>query len=182
MSPTPNRDDRKLAELILYVAQQSLDDPFFGAVKLNKILFQAESQAYLRLGRTLTDQPYFRLENGPAPQHLRPIRDELMAAGRAGLVSQDIGPAYRPQERLVALDQPQMNLFTADERELIDATIAELRPFTGTTLSARTHRLPAWRAAKDKEVIPFETAFLSETVTQVDLDRALDLALEHDWA
>lgn len=174
-------NDEKLGELMLYVAQQSVDDPYFGATKLNKILFQADTNAYLHLGQPLTGHAYFKLANGPAPRHLVPVRDALTQQSRARIVLEHIGGGYKPQERLVALDHPRMSVFSADEMEIIDATIAELRPLTGTQLSARMHRLPGWRAAKDREDIPYETAFLAETVTQADLDRSLELAVEHGW-
>jgi len=35
-------DERKFKELILYVADKCSDDPDFGAVKLNKILFYSD--------------------------------------------------------------------------------------------------------------------------------------------
>ena len=40
-------DERKLAELLLFIGQRLLDDPKGGAIKMNKILFAAEF-AHLR--------------------------------------------------------------------------------------------------------------------------------------
>lgn len=40
--------DRRLAELILYIAEKCERDPNFGATKLNKILTFADFSAYLR--------------------------------------------------------------------------------------------------------------------------------------
>ncbi len=35
-------DDRKLRELMLYIASRSMDDPFMGAMKLNRVLFRCD--------------------------------------------------------------------------------------------------------------------------------------------
>ncbi|MDQ3524454.1 MAG: Panacea domain-containing protein, partial [Chloroflexota bacterium] len=60
---------------MLYVAQRSKDDPFFGATKLNKIVYHVDFGAYRRWLRPITGHAYFRLKEGPAPQALVKVRD-----------------------------------------------------------------------------------------------------------
>ena len=43
-------NEGKFRELILYVARRSEDDKYFGAVKLNKILYFSDFNAYRELG------------------------------------------------------------------------------------------------------------------------------------
>ena len=65
MSPNPTGDladlrptygfqikdgSRLLGELILYIAERCAEDPIFGAVKLNKLLWRADFLAYARDG------------------------------------------------------------------------------------------------------------------------------------
>ena len=50
-------DDRKMKELILYLAARSEDDPRFSSTKLNKLLFYCDFTAYRQLGRSITGHP-----------------------------------------------------------------------------------------------------------------------------
>lgn len=49
-SRSAQTDDRKMKELILYLASRSEEDPRFSATKLNKLLFYCDFTAYRRLG------------------------------------------------------------------------------------------------------------------------------------
>src|SRR5437762_10146808 len=66
-------DDEKLRELILLIVSRSEDDPTFGSVKLNKLLFYCDFSAYLTYGKPITGQEYFSLKQGPAPRQMKPI-------------------------------------------------------------------------------------------------------------
>src|SRR4051794_8202747 len=71
--------DSKFLELVLYVAAKSQFDEYFGATKLNKILFYSEVLTYFRTKKPITGQAYQKLANGPAPRHLVPIREAMIA-------------------------------------------------------------------------------------------------------
>ena len=71
--------DRRLAELILYIAEKCERDPNFGATKLNKILAFADFSAYFETGRPITGAEYMRTPQGPVPRRLPPVRAELEA-------------------------------------------------------------------------------------------------------
>jgi hypothetical protein len=79
--PLPRRQQR-FREIILYIADKCRDAEFFGAVKLNKILFYADRRAYLELGRSITGARYQHLEEGPAPVELVPLRREMIEAAQ----------------------------------------------------------------------------------------------------
>jgi len=57
----------KLAELIVFFAEESKDDIQFGSVKLNKLLFLADFWAYGHLGQSITGATYVRQDHGPTP-------------------------------------------------------------------------------------------------------------------
>jgi len=71
-------NEKKFQELMLYIASRSADDQKFGATKLNKILFYADFQAYLSLGKSITGAEYQRLGNGPAPRELKSLEADLI--------------------------------------------------------------------------------------------------------
>ncbi len=151
-------DTAKLGELILYIASKSQDDPAFGTAKLNKILFTVDFFTYGILGHSLTNATYIRLEYSPSPRELNDVRDQLISEGRAAVQTGSyIG---KPQKRLVALAAPDMSLFSAEERALVDDLINELKPLNATQFSTWTHTLSPWLSATDYEEIPYNTVFV----------------------
>lgn len=70
-----SESDRKLGELLLYVSQQLADEPSAGSIKINKLLYFAEQTHMRTTGRPITGADYQRLEHGPAPRRLVPVRD-----------------------------------------------------------------------------------------------------------
>ena len=113
----------ELSELILYIASKSQDDPNYGAIKLNKILFAIDFFAYGILGRPVTEATYIRQEHGPTPEPglFMHERDQLIASKRANIqVQLHFG---KEQKRIIALDIPDMSLFSEAERSLIDDII-----------------------------------------------------------
>ena len=65
-SSSSDRRDKKLKELVLYIAQKSEDDPSFGATKLNKILFAADFYFFGQTGRSITGASYVHRGKGRA--------------------------------------------------------------------------------------------------------------------
>lgn len=172
-------DDAKLGELMLYIAQRSEDDPFFGATKLNKILYHVDFGAYRRWLRPITGHAYFRLKEGPAPQVLVKVRDRLIEDGAARMANAEVY-GFK-QKRLQPKRPANQSLFTDAELALVEDVIQSMQGMTAAQVSAASHRLPGWKAAKDREVIPYETAFLSGQVTDADFAWAFAMALEHGW-
>jgi hypothetical protein len=150
--------DTKLKELILYVAKRSFDDPFYGAVKLNKILFFSDFLAFKKLGKAITGHPYRKLDFGPAPVRLQEIRDELIRDGDAARQMTEIA-GFR-QDRLVHLRDPDLSQFNGDEIAIVDEMIDFLRNKTATEVSEFSHRFIGWQIARVGEVIPYETVYI----------------------
>lgn len=150
---------KKLQELVLYIAQQCEGDPNFGKTKLNKVLFFADFLAYGIFGRALTGATYQRRDFGPVPKEITAARRALIDQGAAEVEYQR--RFNYPQERLVAKRPPNMSLFTAPEKQLVDDVIHELWHHSAIAVSDLSHREAGWRFAKDREEIPYNTVFLS---------------------
>src|ERR1700733_4521543 len=60
----------KFKELVLYLSQRSAGDEGFGAVKLNKLLYRSDFEAYRLLGRPITGETYIKQEFGPVAADL----------------------------------------------------------------------------------------------------------------
>jgi hypothetical protein len=152
-------DETKLAELILYVAEQLRDDPKGGATKINKILFAAEFAHMRTHGVPITGMEYQKLARGPAPRRLVPVRDRLIANGDADLV-RDRYMGYG-LDRLVPLRPVNRELFEDDELAAVDEAIKALWDRTAEEASQLSHLEMGWRMVEMNETIPYEAAFLA---------------------
>jgi uncharacterized phage-associated protein len=174
------RSDEKLGEMLLHIAQKSANDPKFGAVKLNKLVFFSDCVSFIQTGKTITGSKFMRLGKGPVPKRLVPVREKLIAEKRAAVQKKPLVSGWE-QHRLVALDSPRLDsLFTAGEITLVDSIIEELKNHTADEISDLSHAMPAWNIANDKEEIPIESAFILSLVpSPQDEVRALELAETH---
>jgi len=169
-------NDRKFQELLLYVASRCEGDPTFGAVKLNKILFFADFLAYGKLGKAITGQAYQKLEHGPAPVRLIPLKRELVPQAA---VEQQRDYYGHVQTRLIALREADLSEFTGAEVAIIDAVIRDLWDQNATEVSDLSHKFLGWEVADVQEVIPYETVFLdSRPLTAKEEERAAELGVE----
>lgn len=153
-------DERNLEELIVHVANVFEDDEAAGATKLNKVLFYIDFVHHRRYGRPVTGVEYQKLEHGPAPRRLLPVRDRLVRSGAVRQVEVDFhGHA---QQRLESLRPPQLDLFGPTESEVIDEVIAAFRGKNGKELSDLSHQTFGWQWVDLGESIPYFTAFARE--------------------
>ena len=164
-------NEKKLKELILYICFKSETDESFGATKLNKILFYADFLAYIRLGKAITGEEYVALSQGPAPKNLIPIREELVNEKRLAIRKRDY--YGKNQQKPIALDAPDLSLFSPTEIAFIDDLIEKVRDMNATEISNLSHSFMGWRLAEEGEQIPYEVALVgSRHVTERDSEIA----------
>ena len=152
------QSDEKLSELILHICIRSEDDEAFGAVKLNKLLFFSDFLAYLRLGRAITGQDYQKLDHGPAPRRMLPI---LKRMEQRSAIRQRPNEFYgMEQTRTIALEEPDLSKFTAEEIALVDTVVAHFRGKTACQVSDESHQFLGWELAEKGETIPYPVALI----------------------
>ncbi len=170
-------DAGKFRELVVYIALQSADDPTFGAIKLNKILYYSDFAAYRQLGQPVTGATYRKLSEGPAPLQFPAIRDALVSSGDAMI--QERAYFTGTQKRVVIAEarEPDRELFRPGELDIVDSVIDFFNGKSAREVSDFSHREPGWILASDREVIPYETAWLSsEPIDQEVEELGLRLA------
>jgi uncharacterized phage-associated protein len=153
-------DEDKFTEMLLYVASRLRDDHAGGATKLNKALYFADFAHVRRHGRPITGAVYQKLERGPAPRRLVPVRQRLVESGDAQIVREDF-LGYE-QHRLIPLREPDLSLFSAAELGTIDSVLDDLDGMTGAQVSELSHEEPPWRYTEPGESIRHETAFIAK--------------------
>jgi hypothetical protein len=151
---------------MLYIAEQSEEDASFGSTKLNKVLFYADFLSYATAGLSITGAEYQRLRNGPAPQQLLPVLEDIKLDGYGVVVTRDRG-GYS-QQRLIALRPAKIEAFSGPEIALVDRVIKAFWGRSAAQVSELSHREVGWRLSRDKQEIPYETAFLSSSSPTVE--------------
>jgi hypothetical protein len=154
MTPT----SEKLAELILYVAQRSESDKRFGKTKLNKILFYSDFGAFQRFGRSITGEEYAKYPFGPVSPSVQPLLDYLQRTG--ALFIDVVAAGDHEQQQPRALRAPNLTLFSAAEKQLVDDVIQRLWRHTGAQVSDLSHDFIGWQIVDLGEVIPYETTLM----------------------
>lgn len=151
-------DEAKLTEMVLYVADRLRDDRAGGATKLNKVLYFAEFAHLRQHRRPITGAEYQKVEHGPAPRRLRPLRRRLVDAGDAEMVRDDF-LGYE-MHRLVPRRPADTSMFSRDELATIDKVIADLEHLTARQVSDLSHEEPWWPLYDEGDTVPFHAAFM----------------------
>jgi hypothetical protein len=174
--PQLRDEDKKLAELILYISSKCANDIYFGATKLNKILYFSDFLAYGNWGRSITGAEYQNLPNGPAPRHLKPVRDVLEL--RKELAVQPVRfSSGKVQHRTIPLREPDLSLFSGQDIALVDEIIKILSDMDAQGASALSHRMVGWKMTTAGETIPYQTIFLSnEPLSEAEIKRGREIA------
>jgi Protein of unknown function (DUF4065) len=158
----------KFKQLVHYVIWRAGQRDWFGAVKLNKVLWFSDTETFAHLGEPITGATYTRQQFGPVPKAIMPIRSELVREGKI-----EISREGR-LERLTALTKPDMQSFTSLEMAIIDWWIEHIATYeTAQTISAKSHDY-AWQIASLGETLPM-TASLAIRLRPPNAD-------EMDWA
>jgi hypothetical protein len=153
-------DERKLAELILYISEKCGNDPTFGAIKLNKILCFSDFLFYAYNDRGITNVEYQKLPNGPAPRRLLPVRDELIKNGE--LAVQEVAlKSGHTQKRTVNLRKANLTIFSGAEIAQVDRVIESMQDATAELVSDMSHNLVGWLVVEDGETIPYNTIYFA---------------------
>ena len=171
----PSYNNRKFRELVKYVAIKSSDDPAFGLVKLNKILFYCDFLAYLNLGEPITGAGYHTEPYGPVPdQGARELRKMEEDGETAIILHKFYG---RDQKKVAAKTLPDLSVFRSEEIAMADDVLEQLRDSNAAEVSDLSHTFIGWQLAKMGEDIPYETALgvCQEPATDEELEHAKSL-------
>ena len=115
--------EKRLVELMLYIAEKCADDADFNVTRLNKILFFADFQAYAAYSKSISGAEYIALPYGPAPKGADEIRKEMV---KRKWLFQRHPPKYsKKRTRLVARREPDLSLFTANDIAILDEVIEQ---------------------------------------------------------
>ena len=137
-APTQSPQDEKLRELIVYISWRSRKDPNFGAIKLNKLLFFADTAAYRELGKSITGSEYQHLPEGPCPRRILPAREHLLSqTPRAIELAYQQTAIGNRLHRIIPKRKPY-SIFSRPERDIVDRIVKHFESTDYQTIHLRT--------------------------------------------
>jgi hypothetical protein len=141
-------DREKFKDLVLYVAWKAGKRDWFGATKLNKVLWFSEARAFVLHGSPITGATYVREQFGPVPKQMMPARAELEKERKIRVFKEG------KLSRITADTQPNMWRFSQKELQIVDYWIEHIdKDHTAGTISDESHDY-AWDIAHMGEEIP----------------------------
>ena len=170
--------EEKFRALLLYIAHNSEGDPRLGAVKLNKLLYYSDFNAFIELGASITGATYQHLEEGPAPRELLLVRSAMLDSQEATLEPR----LYfgKMQQRFIPLS-PVGEILSPEERRIVDDVIEEFWHMDARRISLYSHEEYGWRLTDEGETIPYSSAFFSaDPLTQEQIARGQEIAERHE--
>lgn len=177
--PLQGGQDR-LKHLILYVSDRCATAERFGLIKLNKILWKADFDAFAARGVPVTGRDYQRLPLGPAPKEMKPLHRDMLRTGLIRVERRDFGDDV-VEIRTIPLVPIDLSLFSPDDIKFVDAAISYYWDMTGTETSDDSHGV-AWNTHNNGEPLPYELARLSdEPLDKRIRDRIVRRARERGW-
>jgi hypothetical protein len=154
-------DRNKFKRLVQYIAWKAGKRDWFGATKLNKVLWFADARLFVLRGTPITGATYIREKFGPVPKQYMPIRSELEKDGLIKVTKEGA------LVRVVAFERPDMSILTLDEIKTVDYWIDHIdRQHTAKSISDETHDY-AWNIAGMGEELPLY-AILAERIREPD--------------
>jgi len=146
-------DRARLKSLIHYVIWVAGARPYFGAIKLYKVLWFSDAKSFILNGKSITGAPYIREKFGPIPRDGMQIRCELV---NDGLISQwqnhragDLGWHFK------AIVGPNVSWMAPNERQLVQYWINHIsEDHTAESISDASHDY-GWTIARMGERLPF---------------------------
>jgi len=170
----------RLRQLILYVAGKCENARYFGAVKLNKIIWKADFDSFAARQMPVTGREYRRQRFGPALKEMLPIHREMLRDGAIRVERRDFGDDII-EHRTIALDKPNLQLFSREDLSFVDAAIRHYWEMTGTETSDQSHGL-AWKTRNNGDPMPYELSLLSdEPLDAAHLSRIEELIYDKGW-
>jgi hypothetical protein len=163
--PLPGGQNR-VRQLILYVSGKCTEARWFGAIKLNKIIWKADFDSFAERQIPVTGREYRRQKFGPVLRDMLPIHRDMVRAGLIAVERRDFGDGII-EHRTIARAVPDMSLFNPDDMKFIDASIRHYRDLTGTEASDESHGV-AWKTRQDGDPMPYELALLSDHPVDID--------------
>lgn len=143
----------KFKRLVHYVIWHGGRGEWYGATKLNKVLWFSDIRAFALTGKSITGAKYIREKHGPVPKAIMPIRSDLISEGSISVFR------INRVEKFIANTKPNISLFDTNEIAIIDWWSEYIdSSHTAASISTYSHDY-TWSVANMGEEIPMVATF-----------------------
>ena len=152
----------KLVEAIHYICDKAAHEPEkLDQIKLNKILWYSDAQAYMSSGSPITRERYVKKPFGPVARRNRLAVEELETRGILRRGRSASGSGFW-NTHFDVIENYGQNELTADECRVIDEVYSVVvEGHTSMSISERSHG-EIWQLAENNEELPLFTVFAEE--------------------
>jgi hypothetical protein len=161
----------KLKALVHYVCWKC-DPSDLGSTKLNKVLWYADIEWYIKNGASITGEQYLKRQFGPVSKHFYEVVGELSEEGK--ILQRGVEFFGYPKTEYIPITQPTISDFKPEQISLVDDVVDFVcRQHTARSISLASHDV-IWELAEIGEEIPLYAVWGAR----------LDEITEHDiqWA
>lgn len=128
----------KFAKTVHYVCERA-DTQKLGHIKLNKILWYADTIAYRTTGKSITSEKYVKRQYGPVPKNILKTLRRLEGSGKIRI--REAATPGKSRE-FVSLSDADVKPFNQGELDIIDSVLTEICDnHTATSASDMSHSI-----------------------------------------
>ncbi len=153
---------KKYQNAVLYLCQK-LKGEVRGKKKLAKLLYFVDFDFYEKNEKSITGDVYKALPMGPVPSALEEITTEMTKKKLLDVQHVEEREGYNPTEVYRCLEQPDLSVFDAEEKKMLDRIVLKYGHLTGKQLEELSHAEAPYIGTELRKEIPYELAFYRGT-------------------
>lgn len=153
----PQKNLQKFKEILIYILEKVGSKPNVGETVLYKLLYFMDFNFYEKYEEQLIGATYMKNHHGPTPKEFIKVVEEMMDSEE--LIKVQNKYFQHLQKKYLPLRKPDLTLFKAHEKELIDDVLNNLSDMNASQISEYSHNDVPWQTTEDGEVIDYESVF-----------------------
>lgn len=153
---------KKYQQVILYLCKE-LGGEIRGKKKLAKLLYFIDFDSYEKNQKSVTGDVYCALPMGPVPEALEKVTKDMVNRNTLSVRQVEGREGYNPTEVYRYINDPDLSVFDAEEKKMLDRVIVKYGHLTGKQLEELSHAEAPYIGTKLREEIPYELAFYRGT-------------------
>ena len=153
----------KVIEAVIYMAERSKADSYFGERKVYKLLYYADCEAYRQRGAPITGTMYVHYPHGPFPENWPALKKEMLAAGDIQILSSHPREGRNDHGRNLIFSQRSMHegVLTAADCAILAEQVKRFAAFNFAGIEEYVQEEAGWLTTDDGDTIPYETSGIS---------------------
>jgi DNA-binding XRE family transcriptional regulator len=152
-----HKDLEKFKQVLLYVLSKVGGKPNVGETVLHKLLYFIDFDYYEKYEENIIGATYIKNTHGPTSVELGAIIQKMKDAGE--LIAVKSKYFTHNQKKYMAVDQPNLDVFSAREIQHIDDVLVRLSDKNAKEMAIYSHGDIPWRSAEDGKKISYESVF-----------------------